>query len=190
MFHGVTVPGNGCSSQAPGGTIASPGSRAPDNPSVAERAVRIRVGVLICRDGEVLLVRHEKGGHSYWLVPGGGVDAGETMVEAGARELLEETSLDVEIGRLLLVCEAIDPKPGGRHIVNAVFAGTVRSGTLAVGVDKALREARWQPLAALTDLEMFPPIGAELLAVCKEESAGPVRVLGNTWRPWDLADGG
>jgi 8-oxo-dGTP diphosphatase len=157
---------------------------------VAERAVRIRVGVLICRDGEVLLVRHEKGGHSYWLVPGGGVDAGETMVEAAARELLEETNLDVEVGRLLLVCEAIDPKPGGRHIVNAVFAGTVRSGTLAVGVDKALRDARWQPLAALADLEMFPPIGAELLAVCNEASAGPVRVLGNTWRSWDTSDGG
>jgi 8-oxo-dGTP diphosphatase len=157
---------------------------------VAERAVRIRVGVLICRDGEVLLVRHEKGGHSYWLVPGGGVDAGETMVDAGARELLEETGLDVEVGRLLLVCEAIDPKPGGRHIVNAIFAGTVLSGTLVVGVDKALRDARWHPLAALADLEMFPPIGAELLAVCNEESAGPVRVLGNTWRPWSTSDGG
>jgi ADP-ribose pyrophosphatase YjhB (NUDIX family) len=157
---------------------------------VAERAVRIRVGVLICRDAEVLLVRHEKGGHSYWLVPGGGVDAGETMVEAAARELLEETGLEVAVGRLLLVCEAIDPKPGGRHIVNAVFSGTVRSGTLVVGVDKALRDARWQPLDALADLEMFPPIGAELLAVCKEEAAGPVRVLGNTWRPWSAADGG
>jgi 8-oxo-dGTP diphosphatase len=139
---------------------------------VAERAVRIRVGVLICRDAEVLLVRHEKGAHSYWLVPGGGVDAGETMVEAAARELLEETGLDVEVSRLLLVCEAIDPKPGGRHIVNAVFSGTVRSGTLVVGVDKALREARWQPVDALADLEMFPPIGAELLAVCREEGAG------------------
>jgi ADP-ribose pyrophosphatase YjhB (NUDIX family) len=148
------------------------------------------VGALICRDGEVLLVRHEKGGHSYWLVPGGGVDAGETMVEAAARELLEETGFDVEIGRLLLVCEAIDPKPGGRHILNAVFAGTVRGGTLAVGVDKALRDARWQPLAALSDLEMFPPIGAELLALCKEEGAGPVRVLGNTWRAWDTSGGG
>jgi ADP-ribose pyrophosphatase YjhB (NUDIX family) len=157
---------------------------------VAERAVRIRVGVLICRDAEVLLVRHEKGGHSYWLVPGGGVDAGETMVEAAARELVEETGLDVAVGRLLLVCEAIDPKPGGRHIVNAVFSGTVRGGTLVVGVDKALRDARWQPLDALAELEMFPPIGAELLAVCKEEAAGPVRVLGNTWRPWSAADGG
>ena len=149
---------------------------------MSERAFRIRVGVLICRDGEVLLVRHEKGSRSYWLVPGGGVDAGETLVAAGARELLEETGYTVEIGRLLLVCEAIDPRPGGRHIVNAVYAGTIRGGVLAVGVDdKSLREAKWQPLAALSELEMYPPIGAELLACCQENGGGAVRVLGNTW---------
>jgi ADP-ribose pyrophosphatase YjhB (NUDIX family) len=152
---------------------------------VSERAIRVRVGVLIWRDGEVLLVRHEKGGHSYWLVPGGGVDTGETMVEAGARELREETGYDVEVGRLLLLCEAIDPKPGGRHIVNAVFSGTVRGGTLAVGRnDKALRDAQWQPIEALATLEQYPPIGTELLECINEDGLGPVRVLGNTWRPF------
>ncbi len=150
-----------------------------------DRAIRVRVGVLIWRDGEVLLVRHERGGRSYWLVPGGGVDAGETMIEAGARELLEETGYKVDVGRLVLVCEAIDPQPGGRHIINAVYTGTVVGGTLAVGVDdKSLREARWHPLAALADLEMYPPIGNELLACCNENGRGPVRVLGNTWRAY------
>ncbi len=152
---------------------------------MSERTIRIRVGVLIWREGEVLLVRHEKGGHSYWLVPGGGVDIGETLVEAGARELLEETGYAVEVGRLLLLCEAIDPKPGGRHIINAVFSGTVKGGTLAVGLnDKALRDATWHPIAALADLEQYPPIGAELLECINEDGLGPVRVLGNTWRPF------
>ncbi len=158
----------------------------PDNPRMSERAIRVRAGVLIWRDGEVLLVRHEKGGRSYWLVPGGGVDVGETMVSAASRELLEETGYDVEIGRLLLVCEAIDPKPGGRHIINAVYAGTLRGGTLAVGQDdKSLRDARWQPFEALAELEMYPPIGADLLAICRDDGSGAVRVLGNTWRPYE-----
>ena len=83
-------------------------------------------------------------------------------------------------------CEAIDPTPGGRHIVNAVYAGTVRGGVLSVGVDdKSLRDAQWQPLEALNELEMHPPIGAELLACCRENGAGAVRVLGNTWQPFD-----
>ncbi len=155
---------------------------------MAQRTFRIRAAVLIWRDGEVLLVRHEKGGRSYWLVPGGGVDPGETMVEAGARELREETGYDVEVGRLVLLCEAIDPNPGGRHIVNAVFSGTVRGGSLSVGVDKALRDAKWLPIDSLTTLEMYPPIGPELHAVIEENGEGPVRVLGNTWRALPDAD--
>lgn len=151
---------------------------------VAQRTIRIRSAVLIWRDGEVLLVRHEKGGHSYWLVPGGGVDPGETMAEAGARELREETGYDVEIGRLVLLCEAIDPNPGGRHIVNAVYSGNVQGGTLAVGVDKALRDAMWVPVEDLTKLLMYPPIGADLQAVIDENGQGALRVLGNTWRAW------
>ena len=157
---------------------------APDNPGVSERTIRIRVGVLIWRDGEVLLVRHEKAGRSYWLVPGGGVDVGETMIAAGAREGFEETGYSADMGRLLIVCEAIDPKPGGRHIVNTIYAATIRGGTLTVGVDdKSLRDAQWHPLEALETLEMYPPIGADLLACCQEEGRGAVRVLGNTWRP-------
>lgn len=151
---------------------------------VAQRTFRIRSAVLIWRDGEVLLVRHEKGGRSYWLVPGGGVDPGETMVDAGIRELREETGFDVEVGRLVLLCEAIDPDPGGRHIVNAVYSGTVRGGALSVGVDKALRDAKWLPVDELTSLEMYPPVGAELRAVIEENGEGAVRVLGNTWRAW------
>ena len=149
---------------------------------MAQRTFRIRSAVLIWRDGEVLLVRHEKGGRSYWLVPGGGVDPGETMVEAGARELREETGYDVEVGRLVLLCEAIDPNPGGRHIVNAVYAGSIRGGTLSVGVDKALRDAKWLPVDSLTTLEMYPSIGQDLRAVIEENGEGAVRVLGNTWR--------
>jgi ADP-ribose pyrophosphatase YjhB (NUDIX family) len=162
------------------------GANRSDNPGVSDRPIRIRVGVLIWRDGEVLLVRHEKGGRSYWLVPGGGLDAGETMLEAGAREVLEETGYSVEMGRLLLICEAIDPKPGGRHIVNVVYAATVRGGTLTVGVDdKSLRDAQWHALEALETLEMYPPIGADLLACTRDEGGIAVRVLGNTWRPYE-----
>ena len=187
----MTLSGNGCSSQAPGSSLgldatAPPGANRPDNPGVSDRPIRIRVGVLIWRDGEVLLVRHEKGGRSYWLVPGGGLDPGETMLEAGAREVLEETGYSVEMGRLHLICEAIDPKPGGRHIVNVVYAGTVRGGTLTVGVDdKSLRDAQWHPLEALETFEMYPPIGADLLACTRDETGCIVRVLGNTWRPYE-----
>ncbi|HEY6469513.1 MAG TPA: NUDIX domain-containing protein [Candidatus Dormibacteraeota bacterium] len=158
---------------------------------MTQRSIRIRSAVLIWRGGEVLLVRHEKGGHTYWLVPGGGVDPGETMADAGARELREETGYDVEVNRLVLLCEAIDPNPGGRHIINAVYSGSIRAGSLAVGAgDKALREAKWLPVAALTTLEMYPPIGHHLRDVIDENGQGAVRVLGNTWQSWPEAEHG
>ena len=128
----------------------------------------------------MLLVEHEKHGRRYWLVPGGGVELGETLHESAAREVLEETGYQVEIGPLQVLCEAIDP--GGRHIVNVVYAGRLVGGSLSVGHDGALRDAVWQPRNVIAGLTMYPPIGAELLACWDEGFSGPPRELGNVWR--------
>ena len=48
---------------------------------------RIRVSAILRRDSRLLLVRHEKQGREYWLLPGGGVGGGETLVAALKREL-------------------------------------------------------------------------------------------------------
>ena len=43
---------------------------------------RIRVSSILRWQGRVLLCRQEKPGKEYWLLPGGGVDGGETLIEA------------------------------------------------------------------------------------------------------------
>ena len=55
--------------------------------------------VITDESGRVLLVRRNYSRHD-WVLPGGGVDAGESVVDAGVREVREETGLEVVAQRL------------------------------------------------------------------------------------------
>ena len=143
-------------------------------------AIRIRASMCLTRGGEMLFVQHAKRDHTYWLLPGGGVEVGETMREAAEREVLEETGHTTRVGQLLVVCEAIEPAE--RHLINVVFAGTVTGGELTPGRDGTLVDAAWQPRDAIASLEMHPWIGDALLACWAEDFRGPARFLGNVWR--------
>jgi ADP-ribose pyrophosphatase YjhB (NUDIX family) len=164
-----------------------------DLPIIAAVEPRIRVAVCLTSGDRLLLVAHRKARHRYWLLPGGGVESGETLVAAARRELLEETGVDVEIGRLVIVCEAIEP--GGRHLVNLVFAaggGThPAAGGLEAGPavspphppvrDPAIAEVRWVTRAELLSLELHPPIADAVAAAWTAGFTGDVQVLGNVW---------
>ncbi len=54
---------------------------------------RIRVSAILRWQERVLLCRHEKGEKQYWLLPGGGVNSGESLVDALHRELGEELGI-------------------------------------------------------------------------------------------------
>jgi len=65
------------------------------------------VGAMIVnKEGKILLTKSHKWFDRYTL-PGGHIEVGETMREAVAREAKEETGLDVEVGEMLLIQEAI-----------------------------------------------------------------------------------
>ena len=64
----------------------------------------IRYQGAIIRDHHILLIRHRENesGRSYWILPGGGIEPGETEEDCVIREMKEETNLDVRVGSLLL----------------------------------------------------------------------------------------
>src|SRR5438094_7323538 len=72
-----------------------------------ERPV-VGVGAVIVEDGRVVIIRRRYeplAGH--WSLPGGGLELGETLEQGVAREMLEETGLDVEVGPVIEVFDRI-----------------------------------------------------------------------------------
>ena len=109
------------------------------------------VGAVAVADGQLLLVRRGRGpGSGRWSVPGGRVEAGETLRQAVVREVAEETGLQVHCGELLGWAERIGPQ---HHFVILDFVVTVSGGRLPVAGDDAA-EAGWFPLSSVPELAL------------------------------------
>jgi nucleoside triphosphatase len=73
------------------------------------------VGALVVKpNGEILIVRSNKWNNKF-SVPGGHIELGERAEDAIKREVKEETGLDTEPVRLLLVQQAIYPEDFHKH---------------------------------------------------------------------------
>ena len=101
------------------------------------------------RDGQILLGKRGPGTRSpgKWSFPAGFVERGEEVEAATAREVLEETGLEIEPGALVgLFSEA------GETVVLAVYEAAVRNpGAVPVAADD-LVDLGWFPLDALPEL--------------------------------------
>ncbi|MBN2517496.1 MAG: NUDIX hydrolase [Candidatus Altiarchaeota archaeon] len=105
---------------------------------------RLTVDAIIAKEGRILLVKRRYEPYKgYWALPGGFVEWGETVEEALKREVLEETGLKVDIGRLVNVYSEPDRDPRGHSITVAYSCGIV-GGSEQEGDDAA--EVGWFPL--------------------------------------------
>lgn len=119
---------------------------------------------VILDGGKILLARHAKNGKTYWLLPGGGVDFGETLKAALIRELKEEANVDVEVHRLLFTTDSISPN-GDRHTVHLAFHANIIAGEPRLGNDERVVELRWVSRDEMNSLTIFPDIKHCLLEV-------------------------
>ena len=104
---------------------------------------------VIVKERSILLIQRKNepyGGK--WALPGGYVDDGETAEECCAREALEETGLQVKVGKLIGVFSRPDRDPRGT--ISAAYLCEVVGGELKGGSDA--EEAKWFPLDELPTL--------------------------------------
>ncbi|HET9849723.1 MAG TPA: NUDIX domain-containing protein [Candidatus Dormibacteraeota bacterium] len=143
---------------------------------------QLRLAAIIAEHDRVLLVEHQKRGQRYWVLPGGRLEGNETMEAALRRELREELGLHIQVGELVIVCETLAPD---RHIVNLIFHAEIGEGVAPRldANDPVLAGWQWVAVNRLPRMDFRPPIADSIQAVLAENFTGPVRLLGDTWRP-------
>ncbi|MFE3601336.1 NUDIX domain-containing protein [Streptomyces sp. NPDC059142] len=110
-----------------------------------------RVTGIVIEDDRILLLDQDTDGPRSYSLPGGKVEDGETLEQALIREMREETGVDVEVGRLLYLCDNV-----AAHVVHITFearrvGGQV--GAITEGADtRPIREVAFVPLGDLPGL--------------------------------------
>ena len=116
------------------------------------RNPRLKARVAIADADRLLCVLHAKPDQaSFWCLPGGNIDEGETLLDGARRELLEETGATVELDGAILILDSVD-LPDFAGTVEVIFRGRISNGNVALGEhsgDPYLAEIAWFPLADL-----------------------------------------
>jgi ADP-ribose pyrophosphatase YjhB (NUDIX family) len=122
----------------------------PDRPVVG-------VGVVVWRGQELLLIRRSRPPRlGQWSLPGGAQHLGETLAEAAAREVREETGLELLELRLITTLDLIEKDAQGRvlyHYTLVDFTAEAGPGVPVAGDDAAA--AAWFAPSALDGLGLW-----------------------------------
>ncbi len=155
-------------------TTASRTSPAPDPRTYPDRPY-LAVSAAIIRDGRVLVTQRAQGpALGIWTMPGGMVEAGETLTDALKREILEETQITIEPVALAGHREVVTRDVAGkvsRHFVIMCFASRWIAGEPRL--NEELSDARWLTPSELKGLKTTEGL-AEIVAAAFEriEAAG------------------
>jgi len=116
----------------------------------------VGVGAVVVDGGSVVLIRRRYeplAGH--WSLPGGKLELGETLEEGAAREILEETGLEVRVGPVIEVFDRIIKDEDLRvryHFVLVDYLCWPVGGQLAPGSD--VDEAILVPVTRLKEFDL------------------------------------
>jgi len=100
----------------------------------------VRVVIPNEEGNKILMVCQHHEGRDIWMVPGGGIEEGESSLDAAVREAKEETGLDIEFAGMAWHVEEVN-EARGQRFVNYMI-GEIKGGELGLGYDPELGDAQ------------------------------------------------
>lgn len=121
------------------------------NREVSDFLTRPRAFAAIIDEGRILMTKHVYPDGSFWTLPGGGLEEGETFEEAVIREVKEEVNLEVEVVDYLFTGQY----SGGEERCFLVRPLNEKTPLLGydpeLGNQQTLSEVRWLSLESMKD---------------------------------------
>ncbi|MBA2874249.1 NUDIX domain-containing protein [Thermaerobacillus caldiproteolyticus] len=133
--------------------------------------IRVRACALIIENDAVLLVEFQDENGLHYNLPAGGVERGESLIEAVKREALEEAGVEVEVGSIAFVHE-IAPhlqkniSVTSPHQVSIVFECKRINDSIQpcpTSPDENQTGVKWIPLSHLSRITLYPNISQHII---------------------------
>jgi ADP-ribose pyrophosphatase YjhB (NUDIX family) len=128
----------------------------------------IRSGILLIEDEKVALIRRVNARGTYYLFPGGTVEAGESPEEAAVREAREELGLEVRLSGLAAVVEYGDTEQRfylAQRIGGVFGMGEGEELVSPAGSARGTYTPVWVKRSCLNGCNVCPPELARLIAM-------------------------
>ena len=144
-------------------------------------SIRVRASALIVHNGAILLIEFNDENGTHYNLPAGGVEPGESVIQAVKREAREEAVVELEIGPLAFIYE-YEPninafKYGATHVLDMIFDCRLALNAVPRMPDQPdpnQTGVKWIKLSDLVSVTLYPKITSQIIEYVRNGKHGVI----------------